>query len=59
MRIKQLRIIVVVLFISVIGVNGVLGQSAIDLRINEILVENNNNYLDDFGEHSQIGRAHV
>ena len=30
MRIKQLRIIVVVLFISVIGVNGVLGQSAID-----------------------------
>lgn len=52
MRIKQLRIIVVVLFISVIGVNGVLGQSAIDLRINEILVENNNNYLDDFGEHS-------
>lgn len=31
---------------------GVRAQSAADLRINEVLVENQSNYIDDFGQHS-------
>jgi hypothetical protein len=47
-----LKFLVVVLLVSLIGIPEARGQSATDLRINEILVENNSNYVDDFGEHS-------
>lgn len=52
MRILQFKLYVTVLLISMAGFLQVRGQSALDLRINEILVKNNSNYLDDFGEHS-------
>jgi hypothetical protein len=43
--------IVLVLLFS-FGVVQSTGQSTIDLRINEILVCNDSNYVDDFGQHS-------
>jgi hypothetical protein len=52
MRLKLLKILVAALAVSYIGMNRASGQSATDLRINEILVINNSNYVDDFGEHS-------
>jgi hypothetical protein len=52
MSIKSLKITIVVLLVSFAGLRMVSGQSALDLRINEILVENNSNYVDDFGQHS-------
>ena len=42
----------IVLFIVCVGIRDVNAQSAMDLRINEILVHNDSNYVDDFGEHS-------
>jgi hypothetical protein len=35
-----------------VGVDQTSGQSTLDLRINEILVCNDSNYVDDFGQHS-------
>ena len=52
MRITTLKILAVVLLISWIGRLDGFAQSALDLRINEVLVENQSNYLDDFGQHS-------
>lgn len=52
MSINSLKITIVVLLVSFAGLRMVSGQSALDLRINEVLVENNSNYVDDFGEHS-------
>ncbi len=52
MRITTLKILAVVLLISWMGRLDVRAQSALDLRINEILVDNQSNYLDDFGQHS-------
>jgi hypothetical protein len=43
--------IVLILFFSA-GVIRSSGQSTLDLRINEILVNNDSNYVDDFGQHS-------
>jgi hypothetical protein len=43
--------IVCILFFSA-GVVQTSGQSTLDLRINEILVANDSNYVDDFGQHS-------
>lgn len=52
MRITTLKILAVVLLISWFGKLDGSAQSALDLRINEILVDNQSNYLDDFGQHS-------
>lgn len=52
MRKKLLNILVVILLVAAGGPAGVFAQTAGDLRINEILVENNSNYIDDFGQHS-------
>lgn len=52
MRFSVIKLKVAVLFFSICGIYAVRAQSAIDLRINEILVENNSNYVDDFGQHS-------
>lgn len=52
MRKKLLNILVVILLIAAGGPAGVFAQNAGDLRINEILVDNNSNYIDDFGQHS-------
>lgn len=49
---KLFAILVVVLLVSAGGPVKVYAQNAGDLRINEILVENNSNYVDDFGQHS-------
>ena len=48
----QLKLYLTVLLISTAGFLQVKAQGAADLRINEILVENNSNYIDDFGQHS-------
>lgn len=48
----QLKLYITVLLISIAGFLQVKAQGADDLRINEILVENNSNYIDDFGQHS-------
>jgi len=42
----------VVLVVLCMGIRNVNAQSAMDLRINEILVHNDSNYVDDFGQHS-------
>jgi len=42
----------IVLVVLCLGFKNVNAQSAMDLRINEILVHNVSNYVDDFGEHS-------
>lgn len=42
-------LLAVVLLVLAVGVRA---QSAADLRINEVLVENQSNYIDDFGQHS-------
>lgn len=47
-RLSRGLLAVVLLVIAV----GVRAQSAADLRINEVLVENQSNYIDDFGQHS-------
>lgn len=52
MWMKQFKMFFIVLIILVCGSSLVSAQSAIDLRINEFLVENNSNYVDDFGQHS-------
>ena len=52
MRITTIKILAVVLLISWMGKLDGSAQSALDLRINEILVDNQSNYLDDFGQHS-------
>lgn len=52
MRFLEIKFKVAVLFFLFCGVYAIRAQSAIDLRINEILVENNTNYVDDFGQHS-------
>jgi Na+-transporting methylmalonyl-CoA/oxaloacetate decarboxylase gamma subunit len=52
MNLSKIKIYVIALMIVIPGLSPVMGQSGLDLRINEILVENNSNYLDDFGEHS-------
>lgn len=52
MRITTLKVLAVVLLISWFGKLDGKAQSALDLRINEVLVENKSNYLDDFGQHS-------
>lgn len=43
------QFIVILLVLHTISANA---QSAADLRINEVLVENQTNYIDDFGQHS-------
>ncbi len=52
MRFLEIKFKVAVLFFLFCGVYAIRAQNAIDLRINEILVENNTNYVDDFGQHS-------
>ena len=52
MRKKLLKILVVFLLVAAGGPVRVFAQTAGDLRLNEILVENNSNYIDDFGQHS-------
>jgi len=42
----------IVLVVLCVGIRNVNAQSSIDLRINEILVHNDSNYVDDFGQHS-------
>lgn len=42
----------IVLVFLCVGVRNVNAQSSMDLRINEILVHNDSNYVDDFGQHS-------
>ncbi len=42
----------IVLVVLCVGIRNVNAQSARDLRINEILVHNESNYVDDFGQHS-------
>jgi len=49
-KLNILNLIVLVLLFA--GIRNVNAQSAMDLRINEILVRNNSNYVDDFGQHS-------
>jgi hypothetical protein len=46
---KKYLVAFCILFISY---TGVIGQNSLDLRINEILVINDSNYVDDFGQHS-------
>ncbi len=42
----------IVLVVLCVGIRNVNAQSSVDLRINEILVHNDSNYVDDFGQHS-------
>jgi len=49
-KLSILKLIVLVLLC--IGIRNVSAQSSRDLRINEILVHNDSNYVDDFGDHS-------
>lgn len=44
--------ILLMLLIGTAGLQRSSGQSSTDLRINEILVLNDSNYVDDFGQHS-------
>jgi hypothetical protein len=52
MRLLHLRKYVAVLVLFFSGWTNSMSQSSLDLRINEILVDNNSNYIDDFGQHS-------
>ena len=49
-KLSILKLIVLVLLC--VGIRNANAQSAMDLRINEILVKNDSNYVDDFGQHS-------
>jgi Na+-transporting methylmalonyl-CoA/oxaloacetate decarboxylase gamma subunit len=49
-KLNILKLIVLVLLC--IGIRNVSAQSSKDFRINEILVHNDSNYVDDFGQHS-------
>lgn len=42
----------IVLVFLCIGIRNTNAQSTVDLRLNEILVHNDSNYVDDFGKHS-------
>ena len=42
----------IVLVFLCIGIRNTNAQSTLDLRLNEILVHNDSNYVDDFGKHS-------
>ena len=52
MRYKKLITIIGVVMLGLFASQVVQAQSAIDLRINEILVYNDSNYVDDFGKRS-------
>ncbi len=52
MRIIQFIQIAGAVFLFAIWVTETHAQSTMDLRINEILVYNDSNYVDDFGKHS-------
>jgi hypothetical protein len=52
MRCKLRGILVFSLVLFYTGANRILAQSPLDLRINEILVQNDSNYVDDFGQRS-------
>ncbi len=52
MRLTTIKLLAAVLVFLFNGLLPVRSQSALDLRINEILVENTSNYVDDFGQHS-------
>ena len=47
---SQIKILFLIIFVSYFG--NCLGQSTIDLRINEVLQKNDSSYQDDFGKHS-------
>ena len=50
---KSLSILkLIVLVVVFMGIRTGYSQSALDLRINEVLVYNDSNYVDDFGQHS-------
>lgn len=52
MRFKKLITITGALWLFLLGSPVLQAQSTTDLRINEILVYNDSNYVDDFGKHS-------
>jgi hypothetical protein len=54
MKVRRIPLIICIVQILVfsVGVVRSSGQSSLDLRINEILVCNDSNYVDDFGQHS-------
>ncbi|HOI48528.1 MAG TPA: OadG family transporter subunit [Prolixibacteraceae bacterium] len=52
MRLIRNKFLAVVISLIGLGVGQLYGQSALDLRINEVLVYNDSNYVDDFGVHS-------
>jgi len=52
MRYKKLLTIAGVVLLVISASRVVQAQSSADLRINEILVYNDSNYVDDFGRHS-------
>ena len=51
-EIKHFLYGIVVLLLFVAGTDSAKSQNATDLRINEILVLNDSNYVDDFGKHN-------
>jgi hypothetical protein len=48
----RLKITIIICLLTGTGEGLLYAQSATDLRINEILVHNDSNYVDDFGQHS-------
>lgn len=51
-KIKYYSFGIFILLLFITGSNAVMAQSPADLKFNEILILNDSNYIDDFGQHS-------